>query len=190
MKIVLFLIILLSSAQSAAGQSKYERESRINRSETPQAMQELINRMQLGSKIKYYKESQLNGHSYEVKTKINDHLYSIEFDSDGNIEDIEQTIHFKEISQESQTTICTILYQELRKFKIEKIQEQWTGNADILVLSINNRKASPQVVLAYELVVAGIRNNHLAKYELLISPTGELLSLREIIERSYQNIEF
>ena len=89
-RIYLILIGVFIGINVASSQDKQEREHRIRKSQFPEKALEFIQQQLLDAKrIKYYKEIDGAKRSYEVKFKKDRLKYSVEFDEDGNLEDVE-----------------------------------------------------------------------------------------------------
>ncbi|MEL7341524.1 MAG: hypothetical protein AAGM67_13685, partial [Bacteroidota bacterium] len=83
---VLFIFI---SASGLHAQEKLEKERRIQDDEVPAAARSFIDSCMFGGTIKWYSEEELDGMSVEAKLKEVGYRYSIEFDTLGQIEDVE-----------------------------------------------------------------------------------------------------
>ncbi|MGC6431916.1 MAG: hypothetical protein ACON5F_12800 [Jejuia sp.] len=122
-----FLILLLYVSFSFA-QSKDEKEERIPDTEFPAKAINYFNIISQDVKyLKYYKETDGDKKSFEVKFKYNKEHYSVEFDTLGNLEDIEIVIKKKHIPKDIYRTISDHFNQNFKKFTLVKVQKQYVN---------------------------------------------------------------
>lgn len=77
-------------------QSKNEKEERIPASEFPEVSHKYFNGItDKVNYLKFYRETDGNKQSFEAKFKLNKLYYSVEFNTDGVLEDIEIVIKKK-----------------------------------------------------------------------------------------------
>jgi hypothetical protein len=126
---LLFLWISFSFSQV-----KNEKEDRIHASEFPEKTSTYFNTISQDVKyLKYYKETDGSKKSYEVKFKYRREHYSVEFDTLGNLEDIEVVIKKKHIPKEIKTVIWRYFENNFKKTTLVKVQKQYvntTKNTD------------------------------------------------------------
>ena len=87
-----FLIALsafLVLSTSSFGQKKFEKESRISKSDLPSFAVDFAALFTDGQRIKWYLEEGLDRNSIEAKYKRDGRHYSVEFDTLGTMEDVE-----------------------------------------------------------------------------------------------------
>jgi hypothetical protein len=188
-----FLLILCCSigiSNKASGQFKYERESNIKEAKAPIAARELVNALPLLNRIKWFKEENLEGISYEAKTWHDDHYFSIEFDSLGVLEDIEEIIEWEEIPVNIAEKIHSTMANELSNFHIDKIQVQYTGALADLSKIFTEKTINSSVQLAYEIEVRGKLSDKYTLMEYLFAQNGDLIRRAEIIPRNTDNLEY
>lgn len=171
MKPILILAILFIFPFYSFSQSKTELEERVEKKDVPLAAQQFIDSLHFSSKIKWFVEQDHEKKTFEAKTKSKGKKYSIEFDSLGNIEDIEIEMKWKKIPLTTQNAICSILKTDFDKVKINKIQIQYSGNSIDL---IHFRKNKKNLVISYEIVLKGQKSSQTSFYEYLFSEKGEL----------------
>jgi hypothetical protein len=151
---------------------------------------ELIESLAIPEKIKWYSEENLTGNSVEAKFRLNKKHYSVEFDTEGNLQDVEITIEFAEIHADAKDNIFKKLESEFNKFSIQKIQAQYSGkNPDILSI-IKNPQNKTGIDLKYELIVNGKTGNTAKQYEMVFDNNGILTEKKEIIQKNADNLEF
>ena len=187
MKKILTLAFFFSISFYSYSQSKREIEERIAKEEVPFLAQKFIDSLYFSSKIRWYREKNYIKTTYEAKIKHTGKKYSIEFDSLGNIEDIELEIKWKQISTSTQNAICEKLNTEFKKFKIKKIQIQYTG----LKKDLFNFKISTQsLIIKYEIIVKGKKDTQNSFYEYLFSEKGKLEQKLQIDFRNIDHLEY
>ena len=83
MKTSILMLVVFFVTGSVAAQNKYEKEVRVSESEVPPNARNFVDMLNLGSKIKWYKEFGMDNISFEAKTKKDGTSYSIEFSGEG-----------------------------------------------------------------------------------------------------------
>lgn len=112
-------------------QNKDEYEARINLKEFPERTKSYFNFISYDAKyLKFYKEIDNEKQSFEAKFKINKLHYSVEFDTLGNLEDLEIVIKKKFISKEIFKQIDFYFNSNFKKTRIIKIQKQYVNYTD------------------------------------------------------------
>lgn len=187
MPIKLILILLFSFPICGYSQSKTELEQRIKKENAPLAAQKFIDSLYFSSKIKWFVEQDYTTKTFEAKTKSKGKKYSIEFDSLGKIEDIEIEIKWNEIPLSIQNRICQKWNADFEKFKIKKIQIQYTGKSIDL---LNIEKNTEQLSIKYEIVLKGQKNTQTSFYEYLFSEKGEVEEIQQLNFRNTDNLEY
>ncbi|MBT8237118.1 MAG: hypothetical protein KJN65_00605, partial [Croceitalea sp.] len=126
MRFKLFFILTFCGMAVALGQIKDEREQRISNSAFPQnALDELRPFLKDVRRLRFYKEQDGKKVSYECKFKKDRLQYSIEYDSLGQLEDLEFIITHNDIPELSWTRISEYLEQNYNMRRIKKIQQQY-----------------------------------------------------------------
>lgn len=187
----LTLIILFTSTfTSAFSQLKFEKESRLKKADIPPLAFELIESLAIPGKIKWYLEQSLNGNSVEAKFRFNQKYYSIEFDTEGNLQDVEITIQINEISDKVKETIFKKLESEFNKYSIQKIQAHYPGKSAEVLSIIKKPLNLNGKTVKYELIVNGKTGNTTKQYEIVFDTNGILIEKKEIIQKNTDNLEF
>jgi hypothetical protein len=107
-------------------QTKNEQEKRIKFDELPKTTQELVRVLPKKSKqIKFYKETDGAKTSFEIKFKYKQRRYSVEFDVNGIMEDIEETIAFRKLKPPLKSVIQNHFKTEYEGYIIIKTQIQY-----------------------------------------------------------------
>lgn len=171
-----------------AGQTKFEKEERIKAEEFPKEAIGLLKAASLPKKVKYYKEQSDRGLSYEAKFKKNGTFFSVEFSSDGSLEDVEAEIG--QLPAEVQSSINQYLSNEFKKHGIKKIQRQFIiapeDNPSTILKTALANAHSPTV--NYELIVRAKTDKGWQQLEMLFDANGTLLSSKKIVPAPYEHI--
>ncbi len=185
---VLITFFILSF--NVAAQLKYEREFNLSPDKVPAIAKKFVDSCCPGSKVKWYGEESFKGKSIEAKLKYYDAQYSIEYDTSGNIQDVEKTIQLNSIPTNTFSAIIKNLDAVFSKYKIEKIQVQWMGSTLALYELIRQNNSSLPYTIHYEIVLKGRKEKGMKMYEILFSPEGTVLSISEIVQRNTDNLDY
>ena len=154
----LFALILLFFVTTGWSQDKYEREFRIRKSQFPESAHAFLKEeLQNAKRVRYYKELDSSKVSFEVKFKKERLFYSIEFDGSGMLEDVEIQVKEADIPNASFAAIGAYLDGYFTKYRIRKIQQQYTLAA-FGTVSNTLKKAFQNLIdpkINYELIVGG-----------------------------------
>ena len=103
-------IFLLCFCQFVFCQTKNEKEKRIPLAEFPEAAKAVIKNLPDDCKrLKFYKETDGEKQSFEVKFKYKRKRYSLEFSEDGNIED-QIKKHRRDRKNQNRKLFCILFY--------------------------------------------------------------------------------
>lgn len=182
-------LVLILVGFSVFSQQKFEREYRIKSEQAPSKATEFIAKCNFNKKVKWYAEESQDGKTIEAKSCKNKHKFSIEFDTDGNVLDVEKRIKWKEIPSEKQQAIEKVLLNRFDKFKIQKIQIQWKTDYNSYISLIHGKGENISNEL-YEIVVKGSKNKSTKRYELLIDGTGKIVKELQFSPQNNDNLEF
>ena len=187
----MLILLFITLGAAAHSQVKYEREFRILREQFPQASLESVQPYLDGvRKLRFYKEIDSSRRSYEIKFKKDRLHYSVEFNEQEALEDVEVIIKPVDIPEEAWTTITKDLDSKWSKYKVRKIQQQYPREA-FTSDSETFQKAFQNLILPeirYEIVVRGKTEDGYRDYELLYDATGDLLLMRESLPPNYDHV--
>lgn len=183
------LLVLFGSADLFA-QEKFEKESRIKQRDVPQKALEFIDSINVKTKLKWYVEEGMNRRSIEAKFRQNKKRYSIEFDTLGHVEDVEIEILQAELATAINDAINNQLKKDCLKYKIEKIQVQYSGTEQALLAKLKNRPTSEKLIVKYEVVVKCTSKNKVELLEYLFNDTGTVLSTSTIVFKNSSHLEY
>ena len=188
LKITITSLFLLGSLTLFA-QEKSEVERKVKASQVPQKAVSWMEKT-FGKKngISWYEELSSGKLSYEAKFKWNRRWHSVEFDRSGNIEDIEIRISNKELPDAFRLAFRSYLDSAYTKFKVMKIQEQWSGEPQALAEAVKNGDLSG-ITIRYEIEFYGKNNDRKDElWEGLFDRDGNLVRQRKIILRPSDNL--
>lgn len=185
------LFIFLSSCPIWA-QTKYEKEYRLKEHKVPAQAIEFVAALPFDKKIKWFKEEGLDTNSVEAKTKFRSQKYSIEFDQNGILEDIEIEEKWKAKKGKTKEVINTHLQSNFEKYKVLKSQVQYTGTNEGLIAAIKSQAygSAPGITTRYELVVKTKKQRTHQKMEFLFDDSGVLLQQLIILPKNTDNLEY
>ncbi len=190
MKKSIFILFLFTLPQSGklSAQVKYERESRMRPQDVPSEARSFLASIETDHKIRWYREEKWEGASIEAKFRYAGADYSVEFDTTGMVEDVERTIRWKDLPLPVSRSISDRLDKDCRRYKVVKIQRQYTGmNPE--AFSIRDADNNASLVIRYELVVR-CKRDHAGLYEYLFDRTGELVTVSQIVFRNSSHLEY
>ncbi|MBT8292923.1 MAG: hypothetical protein KJN70_06585, partial [Eudoraea sp.] len=141
-------------------------------------------------RLRFYKELDSAKTSYEAKFKKDRLFYSVEFDEEGLLEDVEILITEVDIPNSSFQAIQEYLKSNFKKYRIRKIQQQYTLTA---FQNVENtlHKAFQNLIdpkINYELIVAGKKDRDFQDYEILFDSEGKLIRLRKSLPANYDHV--
>src|SRR5690606_9432526 len=122
--------------------------------------------------IHWYYEENLTGNSVEAKLTFRKKKYSIEFDTLGNLQDVEILINWAEIPKKVQNNITSNLDSVFTVSKIKKIQIQYIGNNAALLDLAKKQFTNREYTTNYELIVVGKKDTQKKLYEVVFSQNG------------------
>ena len=185
------LIICLSLAQLIFSQTKNEKEARIEVSEFPEKAQNIIKVLPENCKqLKFYKETDGEKHSFEAKFKYKKQRYSLEFSTNGIIEDIEISTKFKDILNPFKDSIKAYFKNNFKKHKFIKIQKQYsysqkTDSKQFLIdIMSQNTKTAPN----FEIIAEVKTDKDRIIKEFTFNNDGSFISARILNPTSYEHV--
>jgi len=124
------VVFLLFCSFYSFSQTKNEKESRIKFNEFPKVAQNYFKNTSTKLKrVKFYKESDGDKISFEAKFKYKKQHYSVEFYSNGVLEDIEILINKKNIPPKVLIAINHYFKTNFDKTRFIKIQKQFINSS-------------------------------------------------------------
>lgn len=187
-----FLLSLLTGcASSNQANVKQEYEKPVPKSDFPiQAIQTLELFFPASTTIDYFFEVDAEDESFEAKLIFDEKRYSIEFNVDGSIEDIEIITDFESLEYTVQGAITAFFSEEFSAYSITKLQIQYTTNSstdEVFLTQVLNQQTDT-LTRRYEIEVEGKNKRELGFFEYLFTKDGDLQQKRRIYKRSFDNV--
>jgi hypothetical protein len=190
-KIFLVSSALLLIAFQGFSQSKYEKEFRIKAKDVPSSALSFVDSMTFDSRVKWYKEIGLNDVTIEAKAKFNKERYSIEFSENGIFQDVEIEVKPSKIPYGTYSKIAGVLSQTHKRYKIDKVQIQYTGDRNLILKFFRANRINPEgIIVNYEVVISTKMDGNYIMLEYLFSETGEYMQSSKIISRRKDTIDY
>jgi len=189
-KSLFFLLLVCLSFNVLFSQQKFEKEYRIDQTGVPEKAVEIIKDWNFNKKIKWYAEESQDGKTFEAKVCYQKKNISVEFSENGELIDVEKTVKFRDLSEEIQQKIKSSLSERFRKYRIKKIQIQYTGNQKVIYEALFQTKYKEETGINYELIVKGKKEKSYQNFEILINSKGEIEKELLIKSIDFTNLEF
>ena len=136
-------------------------------------------------------ERQIRKNKTRLKAKYKKERYSIEFSDKGIFQDVEIEVKSNKIPDSTFSKISGFLSQRHKKYKIEKVQIQYAGDRNLVLMFLReNRNNSEGITISYEVVISTKMDGNYLMLEYLFSETGEYLLSNEIISRRNDTIDY
>ncbi|MFT7442881.1 MAG: hypothetical protein ACI9Q3_001258 [Maribacter sp.] len=185
------LIVLAIFHFSFFAQQKFEKEYRINSNEIPVRSLQIIKMWNFKKKVKWFAEESNDGKTFEAKVVYKRHRYSIEFSEEGQILDVEKKVKFSELSGEIQRKIKENLSKKFKKYRIKKVQVQYSGTETAIYNEVFQLKTTHESTnINFEIVLKAKKENDYALYEILTDNKGNLIKELKFKQESSLNLEF
>ncbi|WP_243473718.1 hypothetical protein [Winogradskyella sp. MH6] len=185
------LLVLIFICQFVFSQIKNEKEERITESEFPEAAIAVVNNLPDDCKrLKFYKETDGEKQSFEVKFKYNRKRYSLEFSEDGVIEDLEVLTKFKTINEEKKSKIEDYFKSRFNKYKLIKVQKQFVYHEKLDALSFANDILNNTSTEApnFEIIAEVKTNKKRDIREFTFDESGTFVNFRILNPTSYEHV--
>jgi hypothetical protein len=182
-------VLFLCCYSFGVSQTKNEQEERVKVNEFPKVAQEYFNK--LPHKLKnqrFYRESDGDKLSFETKFKYKKQHYSVEFDANGILEDVEVLIKKKDIPKVSFETILNYFNTHFEHVRFIKIQKQYINASHTNDLQFINFVLDDSINKNTHFeIIADIKSNgkHLLK-EFTFKSNGEFEKSRPVSSSSYE----
>lgn len=179
MKLLVTILISVIHLQLYC-QTKVEAEKRIDHTEIPRKAFEWLDDAYEGEKkIKWYAQFSLDQRVYEAKFKWKSKRQSIEFDTLGNILNIEIQLKFKALNSQVKQQLNSYFEETYTKYRLKKIQIQYLGSSDDLEDIIDENEWE-HITTNYEIEFFGKTKAAYELYEGLFNDQGQLIERRVI----------
>lgn len=174
----------------AYAQQKSEREIRVRSQAVPAAAEAFVSACAGTERIRWYQEINLGFYNFEAKVKRNGRHYSIEFDSTGVLLDVEMSIRFSHLPEAVQGAVRAELAGRCSKYRITRVQRQWTGAAQVLQELLQDGTTGGALAERLEIVFSCKSDRGPVLYEALFNALGKMENLVEIVPRNTDNLDF
>jgi hypothetical protein len=185
------LILLFIVHFSLFAQQKFEKESRIKSNEVPVKSLQIMNMWNFKKKVKWFAEESNEGKTFEAKVVYKKHRYSLEFSEEGEILDVEKTVKFTDLAKEIQQKIKQNVSRRFVKYRIKKVQIQYSGSeTEIYHKIFQLKKGNEKAKINFEIVLKGKKEKDYALFEILFDQKGNLIKELKFKEENSLNLEF
>lgn len=196
MKVVLLYLSIvffaIPSSIHAQGAAKKEREKSITADKfPPQSLSMIESLLEQSKRMHYYLETDGESVSYEVKLKYKKQKYSIEFDADGQLLDIEKLIEWDDLDETVQSNMNMALDEKWERSKVMRLQRQFRyreGSVRQLTELPPSDANNWEVLYELEVEVQKAAKEQLTAFELLFDSRGALISFRPIEKVAIDNL--
>lgn len=188
--VCVLVIILLIPVFPLLAQEKFEKESRIRKKDIPAKAIQFVETLPLAKKVKWYREEGLTNTSIEAKFKYQNKRYSVEFDTSGNVEDVELNATKSGLPSGVLKSFSAYMEANCSKFNIHKVQIQYTGETSELVSVIKGDDKNLKLNIYYEVIVVCTYGKKKDLFEYLIDEEGKVLSSSKIIFKNSTHLEY
>ncbi|WGK65658.1 hypothetical protein [Croceiramulus getboli] len=180
-------LLLVGGLFHSTAQVKIEQEFRMDPKEVPAKAITYLELMQAGHKVKWYKEQGADRSTIEGKFKKEGRKFSVEFDEQGQLEDVEVEIRWRQVPEALRKVIGTQLGQQFKRFRVKRVQEHYPQDAGrILDWHLKQQPFPPY----FEIELKGVNDEGSKLYEFLFDPDGKEVRQSIILLRNTDNLEF
>lgn len=184
------IVFLFISVSPLFAQEKFEKESRIRKKDIPPKALQFVEALPLAKKVKWYREEGLTNTTIEAKFRYEKKRYSVEFDTSGNVEDVELNMTKPGLPYGVLESFSAYLEANCSKYNINKVQIQYTGEASDLLSVIKGDYENMKLNIYYEVVVVCTYGKKTDLFEYLINEEGAVLSSSKIIFKNSTHLEY
>ena len=154
------------------GQTKFEKEVRISTDSVPPAALKFIEEAPFKNKIRWYKEYGLKDSSIEAKTRHKGKRWSIEFNSNGSLEDIEVEYKLSDLKPSIRQNIEKHLDEKFKNHSVDKLQFQFNGSPSAIKNWLKDQQRISGIIIKYALIVNAKVDSEYKSFEMLYDYTG------------------
>lgn len=184
------LVFTFFFAAVGFAQEKNEVEKRIKKSEVHEdAVDWLKDAYENKRKTKWYFQTDGDEEMFEAKLKHKKHLHSVEFNLEGEVQNVEVLIKEKEIDKEVHQNIINYLKNNYNKYSFSKIQKKYTGEGDDLEDMIDENEFE-DITINYEIEYYGKSDSDDELWEGIFDENGIFLSKRVVKIKATDNLDY
>ena len=186
----LFIAVFSFCIQGTA-QATYEREHRIKKNQFPIEAQDLIaNEITKVKRLRFYRETDSAKTSFRAKFKKDRLRYSMGFDSDGILEDVEILIKEIDVPNDTFTAVVSYLNQSYTNYQIRKILQQYPVK-ETEEIKKTLKEAFQNLLLPsvnYKFIVMRKTEDGNVDFEFLFDSEGNLKNKRALLPPNYDHV--
>lgn len=189
-RIILIVGFLLLSCNSWS-QTKNEQEERVKLEALPETVIDLVNTLPKECKrLRFYKETDGETQSFEVKFKYKKQHYSIECSTIGRVEDIEVIVEPKQIKTTAKSEIDAYFKENFQKSKLIKVQLQYVyTSTEVISVFVNNvLSKTNDLNVNYEIVAEVKSDSKREVCEFLFNENGSFVGYKTLNSNSYEHV--
>ena len=150
-------------------------------SQVPAEMYAYVNSLVPNIRVRWYKQHGFENNSFEAKFKHKRQNYSVEFQEDGTLKDVEVLIRVADINDVLFEKIDAKLKAELSEYRITRLQRQIVASSTEISKYFENKSNLASLKQNYEMVLWTRINNKIITYEYLFDSKIGRASCREIV---------
>ncbi|MHA7814890.1 MAG: hypothetical protein ACX93N_00305 [Pseudohaliea sp.] len=184
-------VIAFAVAMALSAQEKLERERSVRPSEVPEAARRwLRDAFEFLRSPRWYQDFYESGYTYEAKFKWRGQYYSVEFTSEGSLQDVEVEIGLADLPDEVRQNLRAHLSATYSTFEISRLQVQYSGAADDLE-DFFDENENEGLTIRYEVEYTATLGAAPSQYrEGLFDHEGRHLLSRRVILPPTENLLF
>lgn len=165
------IVVMLLMLWGATPPVKQEVEIRIGRHEVPAAILAWMDpALRQSSRVRYFRQTDGEERSYEIKFASGPHHWSVEFHTDGTFKEAERLIDASLLP----ASITAHLDSRFTSWRITRAQAQHEP--------VGDWHRHPPAPIGYEIEVDGAHGREVGRFELTFTSDGGLLAERRLIE--------
>jgi|GEM_PF-1372732 len=196
LSLTLFLLLFFGSlGLFAQPNGKTEHELRINRNEMPvKILEELADFLEEARRIRYFREFDGTSYFWEVKFIYEGRHFSVKFNQDYSLYDIEFLTHWRLAEREVRQPLISYFEQNYRRFRIKRLQftflpQPGISQPDFFERILDDALPPPQFYEVEAEVISSITGT-MGFYEFRFDTHFNLVEKRIIIPVSDVNLHF
>jgi hypothetical protein len=192
MRLLISIGFILISVFGFGQMNKMERETRAKKSEVPQKALAFIDSISPDISPKWFWEGIMFPTSYEAKFRFNNAKYSIEFDTLGNLEDVEILTKYQDLPQQVINEVDGSLLEIYEKSKITRVQTQWSGpESEIHVVFYKKFSFNPEkLTVRYEIELKLKQEGRWRLEEWTVDSNGKIISQVIVVTPRTDHLEY
>jgi hypothetical protein len=187
----LLTIIFLINFTVIFAQTKVEYEKKVEESSVPEiAREELYKCFTEETRVKWFSQKDDKKEVFEAKFSLNGKYHSVEFDLDGEIENVEILLTDKEIDDKILEMISKELSKKYSDYTILKIQKAYYGDDDELFDVIGEELIDDDIEVEFEIEVNIKQNKQRQLFEITMDDDFEIIRKRKIKLQSTDILDY